>query len=1382
MFRNNVIAQYFCNNKVTGQFEYNTLGIQCYNNSFSGHIWFTTFGSQFNYCSFNIPEGSKLEYCEFGSGIGFLNGIPAIRKVKFENNVAWYNSTTYVTNLETVDGKTLAEALTQDHDDQLYVYKAGDKYGVTSFSEMQNPEPVNIPTLVSNPGTLNDNANNYGYVGTLQNIGVTGDIIVVDTITSYVRTGAASPNSTTPVWCRLLKYINNDWTIVYQSIDSKTIGDYESGSEFSFKMERKVNDNLTPNDKIAIVYSSTDDTTDTLNSTQLGFRCIKNKTGGLSDTLNGESTGANNYQTAVSINYLSMANTPINAVTIENAQTITGRKQFNNGLSINGKSLVSSEIDSGELKVLHNNSKKGFIVKTVNGSDSILPLQILSTNGTDAYQYDFPKKNGTVAMLNDIVDNLNSTETNKALSANQGKLLNDNKQDKLQTYTEQPRSHVLITMPSADEDINNASIKVTKTTAAMFSTDNSATVSTGPSGTQLIYSKRDESDSIVHDDRISIGKHDEDDPHTGTHITLRSKSTIEEDGVNSTQASTMSITPEKISMTSPNGEIADVVKEINDKAPKVGYAPDLKVNFAKELVGRGEATEEVIGGIRPTGEISIGDGNATITKIKGESVVWNQLIKSMGRKDDHEGITTYYDADTNEFVLKNLSRTSNYISGSTRGALILAQAIQLNHKYYLYGDNSYKGLGIIAEDGQPQWINTIFEVQKAVTHYFRITYNFDFATYCPVGSEIRFKMYLYDLTQMFGSGNEPKTIEEFETRKPLGVTNEYNEGTIVSYEGSALKSVGFNAYNGTYAKVIGGEEYHATGTTSISFAKELEGDRTPITLNDKGEFIPEEDGYVYAEGKNIVIHLTHSYTPDHVDEYEEDVHVLPDVKSILDANGNKLFPNGLLSAGSVHDEITATKAIKRVGVVDMGKLSWFSNYTSIFTATLPTMRKNTSNVLLIPYEYKGVYVSDIKDVGYIVTGNLVCIQDPSYTDATTFKASLSGVLLYYELAEPIEVDLPEPLNMTYEAWDFGTEELIAEGATTPLNADIVYQFNAVDRIRENSEAIKDKADNTEVQQVKNNQLQLTVKDNGNIVLYNSNGQSQEFMKATPSGDPMHYAYVSAGAEYNATNDFDIKDAPWKGMVDTIEDKATWGLDVVDASKVKKMTIKGVEHNYATENRTSPEGGTYLRYFIVGKGSNGKWVEDETKVLHLPKCWYLNGLGDITNDEMRRIRGINTAFVTVNRGLQDTKARTLVFESDVAEISVSPVSLLSHSLMSIIKPKNGSMSIPSYFSSFLSSSTRYCYILKWNAQTSSNYNPLASTNSRTRVFFLKGITKSLGAISKDISKLSVKYMIDNAAPTSAITITLHHDAYARLKDDADIVAALAAKTLVTLVSA
>ena len=61
-------------------------------------------------------------------------------------------------------------------------------------------------------------------------------------------------------------------------------------------------------------------------------------------------------------------------------------------------------------------------------------------------------------------------------------------------------------------------------------------------------------------------------------------------------------------------------------------------------------------------------------------------------------------------------------------------------------------------------------------------------------------------------------------------------------------------------------------------------------------------------------------------------------------------------------------------------------------------------------------------------------------------------------------------------------------------------------------------------------------------------------------------------------------------------------------------------------------------------------------------------------------------------------------------------------------------------------------------------------------------------SPNLSKESVLYMITNANPPSgaavgSITITLHPTAYARLKDDADIVAALDAKGgIVTLVSA
>lgn len=757
-------------------------------------------------------------------------------------------------------------------------------------------------------------------------------------------------------------------------------------------------------------------------------------------------------------------------------------------------------------------------------------------------------------------------------------------------------------------------------------------------------------------------------------------------------------------------ELGELRQELATKAPKVGYAPDLKVNFAKELVGRGEATEEVIGGIRPTGEISIGDGNATIAKIKGESVVWNQLV------DGAINFACMSTQDNITFtpIISTESGNIYYTLGVAKGS----------HKYLCTGSivNSRGRKPTVG--GAP--LGMIFSLEDTTKMYLlpfgKPAVNVTTDDWVRIEEPIRF----HDLTLMFGAGNEPTTIEDFEARKPLNVTNEYNEGTIVSYNGDALKSVGFNAFDGTYAKVIGGETYHATGTTSISFAKELDGDTTAITLDSDNKFIPTEDGYVFAEGTNIVIHLTHSYTPDHVDEYEEDVHPLPNVKSILDANGNQLFPHGLLSAGSVYDEITATKAIKRVGVVDMGELDWRTNASfNCWVIEMPNDYKagtlSTGNCVnkIYPFElYSSFAQSSTEKVLSGNKGVALFVRDSSYTTTTDFKAAMSGVLLYYELAEPIEVDLPEPLNMTYEAWDFGTEELVAKGATTPLNADIVYQFNAVDRIRENSSAIDDLEEH--VEEHKNDGIELLT--NGNLKL-TLKGVTREFMPATPSGDPMHWAYVSAGAEYNDS-----------------------GEDIVKTGIFSKS------------------------------------------VIHKNGYWYLNEIGDLTNEDMRIIFN-HVGFLdyyTTGDMFPTIKIRTFLPSERAYMITNS--SFRGMRYIETIKlpclhtyPAIVNSTISYAFYNGMINLRKIINVIKCEDKT-------VFSNTCFKVLKLEDIAIQRLPSSIDfsycpnLSKESVKYMIENAVPTSAITITLHHDAFARLVDDADIVAALEAKPLVTLVSA
>lgn len=49
---------------------------------------------------------------------------------------------------------------------------------------------------------------------------------------------------------------------------------------------------------------------------------------------------------------------------------------------------------------------------------------------------------------------------------------------------------------------------------------------------------------------------------------------------------------------------------------------------------------------------------------------------------------------------------------------------------------------------------------------------------------------------------------------------------------------------------------------------------------------------------------------------------------------------------------------------------------------------------------------------------------------------------------------------------------------------------------------------------KQDKLLVTLLNNGNVHI-NFGNASQDFMSATPSGDPMHYAYIAAGATYDA---------------------------------------------------------------------------------------------------------------------------------------------------------------------------------------------------------------------------------------------------------------------------
>lgn len=336
---------------------------------------------------------------------------------------------------------------------------------------------------------------------------------------------------------------------------------------------------------------------------------------------------------------------------------------------------------------------------------------------------------------------------------------------------------------------------------------------------------------------------------------------------------------------------------------------------------------------------------------------------------------------------------------------------------------------------------------------------------------------------------------------------------LISTNISAIKTVGLNSwdekwtinpaqgsvYSNVYVPVISGKKYFFSSTREgidsfYASVRLFDKNKQKIGEVQNGIYfntsknntnynnpytIPADVAYIAfnispsygAEYKNdICIHLEHTgYKNGTYEPYKEFIRPIP-IADIKDSNGAQLFPEGLCSiGGNVYDEITPTKAIKRVGVVDLGDLTWITSGTSggssqplmlsqNFTgAVFPETANVKANILCAKYQtYTATQVYN-QNVGVGLGGETdfphLYLYDPNFTDAATFKSAMRGVKMYFQLAEPIEVKFDEPLNLDYQVWDFGTESVVSDGATAPLKADIIYQFNAVDRIRENSRAL-----------------------------------------------------------------------------------------------------------------------------------------------------------------------------------------------------------------------------------------------------------------------------------------------------------------------------------------
>ena len=126
------------------------------------------------------------------------------------------------------------------------------------------------------------------------------------------------------------------------------------------------------------------------------------------------------------------------------------------------------------------------------------------------------------------------------------------------------------------------------------------------------------------------------------------------------------------------------------------------------------------------------------------------------------------------------------------------------------------------------------------------------------------------------------------------------------------------------------------------------------------------------------------------------------------------------SAGNVYNEVDFEKKqyIQRIGSLDLGTLAWSYSGITFRTSKYPSDMLSASgipNLLTAPYNTvetrSAAYWNNYPDksIGFR-TDELLMIRNDEYTDATAFKTAMSGVMLYYELVEPIITDISNLLE------------------------------------------------------------------------------------------------------------------------------------------------------------------------------------------------------------------------------------------------------------------------------------------------------------------------------------------------------------------------------------
>lgn len=442
----------------------------------------------------------------------------------------------------------------------------------------------------------------------------------------------------------------------------------------------------------------------------------------------------------------------------------------------------------------------------------------------------------------------------------------------------------------------------------------------------------------------------------------------------------------------------------------------------------------------PTGS----DGIAKIEEIRGNTLVWNQLIQNGNFSDGTTGWEGYIGTISASDGILTLSAST---ASTATQARPISCPIITGHKYYVHADVMTSVNTTSTKIGYAITGNTI--VLKAMTAnvwdkletVFTATETRNTLLFYlnnnsggSIGDLNLKNVVFFDLTLMFGTGNEPATVGDFTSLFPLSYYK-YDAGSLHNFTADKIKTVGFNLWDGTYTKnkwldVVTGELDNASGYNVTDYIRVIPnkryyrsatGSSRVLWYDANKNLISQWSGQsadsTYAPANALYIRITittanlekfifNIYDNDRNGTYESYT------TNTLELPISDFFPTGMKSAGSAYDELLPRRATTNIGSVDLGTLTWsvvsetpgrfYSESIKTDIAKIsPNKKGNILCAIYMTDVYNNVFsmIND-KTIAVNATGAL-CVYDSTYETSQAFKTAMSGITLNYELAEPI---------------------------------------------------------------------------------------------------------------------------------------------------------------------------------------------------------------------------------------------------------------------------------------------------------------------------------------------------------------------------------------------